>query len=101
MPLHSDLDDDASDTPVLPIYSTDEFRPFIRSLPEFKFWLRLTCSTLLALGCTLCKVLDLPTNAVILALYITVLFVFTMMSQISHMVKHRYLPFSLGKKTYN
>jgi hypothetical protein len=26
------------DGPILPMRNTDEFRPFIRRLPEFKFW---------------------------------------------------------------
>lgn len=29
---------DLSDGPVLPSRSSDEFRPFVRRLPEFKFW---------------------------------------------------------------
>ncbi|GFY93777.1 Rer1 family protein [Actinidia rufa] len=29
---------DLSDGPTLPTLSSDEFRPFVRRLPEFKFW---------------------------------------------------------------
>ena len=29
---------DLSDGPMLPSRSSDEFRPFVRRLPEFKFW---------------------------------------------------------------
>ncbi|MFS8002144.1 putative retrieval of early ER protein Rer1 [Helianthus anomalus] len=29
---------DLSDGPFLPNRSSDEFRPFVRRLPEFKFW---------------------------------------------------------------
>lgn len=29
---------DLSDGPTLPTRETDEFRPFVRRLPEFKFW---------------------------------------------------------------
>ncbi|XP_015065882.1 protein RER1A-like isoform X3 [Solanum pennellii] len=32
---------DLSDGPTLPTRETDEFRPFVRRLPEFKFWERM------------------------------------------------------------
>ena len=33
---------------MLPVTSNDdEFRPFVRKLPEFQFWLRITSATLL------------------------------------------------------
>jgi hypothetical protein len=36
----------------------------------------------------------------ILLLYWLVLFFVTMKRQIQHMIKYRYIPFSLGKKSY-
>lgn len=32
------IDGGGDDAPVLPTKSSDEFRPFVRRLPEFKFW---------------------------------------------------------------
>ena len=34
-PLHVEVDQEG---PVLPSKSDEEFRPFVRRLPEFKFW---------------------------------------------------------------
>ena len=36
--------------PTLPTNSDDEFRPFIRRLPEFKFWLGLLIQVLFNAG---------------------------------------------------
>ena len=33
-----DFSDDDDDGPALPTTTSEEFRPFIRRLPEFKFW---------------------------------------------------------------
>ncbi|CAL5372866.1 unnamed protein product [Camellia sinensis] len=54
---------DLSDGPSLPIRNSDEFRPFVRRLPEFKF-------------CIFDR-------------------------QILHMIKYRYVPFSVGKQRYD
>jgi len=32
------MEDDMEDEPTLPVKNDDEFKPFIRRLPEFKFW---------------------------------------------------------------
>ena len=32
------MEDDIEDEPTLPVNNDDEFKPFIRRLPEFKFW---------------------------------------------------------------
>jgi hypothetical protein len=38
-PAMEELDGEGEeDTPSLPVKADDEFRPFIRRLPEFKFW---------------------------------------------------------------
>lgn len=36
--LSPQIDPEFSDAPTLPTRSSDEFRPFVRRLPEFKFW---------------------------------------------------------------
>ncbi|WFD27770.1 hypothetical protein MNAN1_002775 [Malassezia nana] len=38
----------------------DEFRPFIRRLPEFKFWISATQAILLSLLATMFRVFDIP-----------------------------------------
>lgn len=80
--------------------SEDEFRPFIRRLPEFKFWYNATRATAIAFVCSWFKFLDIPVVWQILLMYFVVLFSLTMRRQIQHMIKYRYLPFDLGKMKY-
>ncbi|KDN43791.1 Rer1-domain-containing protein [Tilletiaria anomala UBC 951] len=76
----------------------DEFRPFIRRLPEFKFWLSASQAILISLFCTFSSIFDLPVYWPILVVYFLLLFVLTMRRQIQHMIKYRYVPFDLGRK---
>ena len=87
--------------PTLPQKRGDEeFRPFSRRLPEFKFWYACTRGTVVALCMTFFSLFDVPVFWPILLVYFIALFVLTMRKQIAHMIKHRYIPFSFGKKRY-
>ncbi|KAJ3776302.1 retrieval of early ER protein Rer1 [Lentinula raphanica] len=88
-------------TPVaspLPSARDDEFRPFVRRLPEWQFWLSATRATLIAFGCTLFEMFDVPVYWPILVVYFFVLFALTMRRQIQHMIKYKYVPFDIGRK---
>jgi len=100
-PLMADLEDEDSDRPVLPMRETDEYRPFVRKLSEFKFWKNLTIAASVAFVCTYIKSMDIPVFWPVLVMYFIVLFVATMRNQIAHMIKHKYIPFNFGKPTYN
>jgi hypothetical protein len=95
-----DLDTDEDDEPHLPTKSDEEFRPFIRRLPEFKFWFTTFKSLFISIGCTFFEIFDIPVFWPILVMYFITLFVVTMKRQIRHMIKHRYVPFSYGKVKY-
>lgn len=96
---NGDLDE--SDVgPMLPTKASDEFRPFIRRLPEFKFWLSATRATLISLFLTLFEVFDMPVFWPILLIYFIMLFISTMRQQIKHMIKYGYVPWDKGKKKY-
>merc|ERR1719203_1577359 len=92
--------DPESDGPVLPTSDTEEFRPFTRKLPEFKFWISAFRAVMASLFMTFFEVFDLPVFWPILLAYFILLVVLTMKDRIKHMVKHRYIPFSFGKQTY-
>ncbi|CAN4079711.1 unnamed protein product [Withania somnifera] len=92
---------DLSHGPTLPTRETDEFRPFVRRLPEFKFWYSITKAFCIAFLLTFFSVSDVPVFWPILLLYWVVLFTLTMRRQIRHMVKYKYLPFSFGKQRYD
>lgn len=78
--------------------SDEEFRPFIRRLPEFKFWLSATQAIVLSLFATFFRALDVPVYWPILVMYFILLFIITMRRQIQHMIHYKYLPFDIGRK---
>ncbi|XP_071945637.1 protein RER1-like [Antedon mediterranea] len=88
------------DGPSLPTKSSEEFRPFIRRLPEFKFWYSATKAVIIAMFCTFFEVFNVPVFWPILVMYFFILFFLTMKRQIRHMIKYKYLPFSHGKTKY-
>ncbi|KZV26209.1 hypothetical protein F511_28555 [Dorcoceras hygrometricum] len=89
-----------SDGPMLPTKGSDEFKPFIRRLPEFKFWYAITKAFCIAFVMTFFSMFDVPVFWPILLCYWLVLFILTMKRQIMHMIKYKYMPFNLGKQTY-
>ncbi|XP_055312047.1 protein RER1 [Sitodiplosis mosellana] len=93
-----DLDDDQG--PELPTRSNQEFRPFIRRLPEFKFWYAISKSTVIGTICTFFEVFNIPVFWPILVMYFITLFCITMKRQIKHMIKYKYIPFTVNKPRY-
>ncbi|CAO3652504.1 unnamed protein product [Mucor fragilis] len=86
--------------PTLPTRNDEEFRPFIRRLPEFKFWYASTKATAIALVCSFVPALDIPVFWPILLIYFCLLFALTMRRQIQHMIRYKYVPFDFGKRKY-
>jgi Rer1 family len=94
---------DATDTavPALPTRDADEFRPFVRRLPEFKFWYSSTVATVLAIYATFFSIFDVPVFWPVLVFYFVMLFVATMRRQWLDMKRLKYVPWDIGnKKTY-
>lgn len=91
---------EATDGPLLPTKGSDEFKPFIRRLPEFKFWYSFTKAFCIAFVMTFFSMFDVPVFWPILLCYWIVLFVLTMRRQIAHMIKYKYIPFNIGKQKY-
>ncbi|XP_058226144.1 protein RER1A-like [Rhododendron vialii] len=98
--LSPQVDPEIQDGPTLPTRGSDEFRPFVRRLPEFKFWHSITKGFCFAFVLTFFSAFDVPVFWPILLFYWIVLFVSTMKRQIMHMVKYKYVPFSFGKQRY-
>lgn len=97
--LNFDSDDD-EDGPSLPTKQAEEFKPFMRRLPEFKFWYSATKGIFVAFVCTFFQFFDIPVFWPILVVYFFILFILTMKRQIRHMIKYRYMPFTSGKRRY-
>ncbi|KAF2236160.1 rer1 protein-like protein [Viridothelium virens] len=85
----------------LPTKQDQEFRPFVRRLPEFKFWYAATRAIAIAFLCSWFAVFDLPVFWPVLVVYWLILVALTMRRQIQHMIKYRYVPFTVGKQRYS
>ncbi|VBB30260.1 unnamed protein product [Acanthocheilonema viteae] len=92
-----DFESEDEDGPVLPSKGSEEFRPFMRRLPEFKFWYSAIKATVIAFICTFFQIFNVPVFWPILVMYFIVLTCLTMKRQIMHMIKYRYIPFTTGK----
>lgn len=97
-PLHVEA---PRDEPTLPSKASDEFKPFVRRLPEFKFWYASLRSVCMGFCATFFAIFDVPVFWPILVIYWLILFFVTMKRQIKHMLKYKYVPFSFGKKRYD
>ncbi|KAL6042627.1 Protein rer1a [Balamuthia mandrillaris] len=92
--------DPEAEPSVLPTKQDDEFKPFVRRLPEFKFWHATTRAFTIAFLCTFTELFNIPVFWPILLLYFILLFFLTMKRQLQHMWKHKYIPFDLGKPKF-
>jgi hypothetical protein len=104
----------------LPTKEDQEFRPFVRRLPEFKFWYSTTKAIAIGFFCSWFEIFNLPVFWPVLVVYWLILFGLTSESthigewsrreteeltsavrrQIQHMIKYRYVPFTVGKTRY-
>ncbi|KEY71859.1 hypothetical protein S7711_06000 [Stachybotrys chartarum IBT 7711] len=102
-PSNEAMDNEMEDGSVgtLPTKHDEEFKPFIRRLPEFKFWYWATRAIVISFFCSWFEIFNVPVFWPVLVMYWFMLFILTMRKQIQHMVKYRYVPFTLGKKKYN
>jgi len=97
--LADEIEEGATDDgPALPSQRDDEFRPFVRRLPEWQFWLSGTRAVIISLLLTTSDMFDVPVYWPILVIYFCVLFALTMRRQIQHMIKYKYVPFDFGRK---
>lgn len=117
----NDMEDGSVGT--LPTKADEEFKPFIRRLPEFKFWYWATRAIVIAFFCSWFVIFDVPVFWPVLVMYWIMLFIvtsespwslnltspflpfkpltlFAVRKQIQHMIKYRYVPFTVGKKNY-
>lgn len=61
----------------LPTKQDEEFRPFIRRLPEFKFWHAATRAVAIGFLCSWFEVFNVPVFWPVLVMYWIILFVLT------------------------
>lgn len=88
----------STESGALPTNTADEFRPFVRRLPEFKFWYSCTNATILSFFATFFKFCDVPVFWPVLVFYFIILFVATMRRQWLDMRRLKYVPWDIGNK---
>jgi hypothetical protein len=82
--IDNDMEDGSAGS--LPTKQDEEFRPFIRRLPEFKFWYSATRAIAIGFTCTWFTIFDVPVFWPVLVVYWLILFALT----------STYLPFRSG-----
>ena len=80
--------------------TNNEYKPFIRKLPEFSFWQKITIALIIAHIAACIPFLDIPVYGPILFFYFILVFLVSFHGRIMHMIRHHYLPFTSGKPTY-
>jgi hypothetical protein len=75
--VDNDMEDGAAGG--LPTKQDEEFRPFIRRLPEFKFWHSATRAIAISFFCTWFSIFDVPVFWPVLVVYWLILFTLTSM----------------------
>jgi hypothetical protein len=77
-PSNEAIDTEMEDgTSGLPTKQDEEFRPFIRRLPEFKFWHSATRAIAIGFACTWFSIFDVPVFWPVLVVYWLILFALT------------------------
>lgn len=92
--------DEGSGLPTSSRVDDDEYRPFVRRLPEFKFWYACMKAIFVAFCATFISLFNVPVFWPILLIYFIVLFMLMMKKQINHMIKYKYIPCKWGKKSH-
>jgi len=82
----------------IPAEEETEFRPFVRRVPEFKFWWAAFKWGVVSSFLTFFQALNLPVFWPILVMYFILLAILTMKDRIKHMIKYNYVPWTTGKK---
>lgn len=80
----------------LPTKEEEEFRPFVRRLPEFKFWLSATRATAIGFFCSWFEIFNLPVFWPVLVVYWFILFCLT--SKCHHLLCVRIPQRSLSRR---
>lgn len=97
---YPDIFDDFEKDFELPANIDNEFRPFIRRLPEFQFWSFFMKHVCGALFTTFFEIFDISVYVPILVMYFILIAALTAKNLSRHMKKYGYNPFFSEKKIF-
>lgn len=95
-----DIFDDFDVEYELPTNNDNEFRPFMRRLPEYKLWLLYVQLTSAAFFMSLFDIFDIPVFVPILVIYFIFISILTVRNLKRHMEKYNYNPFFTSKTSF-
>lgn len=95
--LSPKLDPELYGRDVLPSATDDDYRPFVRKLPEFVLWQRLMMCAVIVHVATLFPFLDPPVYGPLLLVYLIIVVALSFRARIAHMIRNNYVPFDWGK----
>ena len=85
---------------ILPSREQDEYKGFQRKLHEMDFWKEMMSATMLASFASCFQAADIEIYWPLLLFYFIFMTTFLCRYKIEHMIRYKYVPFELGKKSY-
>ena len=85
---------------VLPVRENDEYKGFSRKLREMDYWQTLMTATSVVAFLSFFDRADIAICWQLLLAYFIFVTFFLCRVKIAHMIKYKYVPFELGKKSY-
>ena len=86
---------------MLPTREQDEYKGFARKLREMDLWVSLMTATAVVAFLSCFQAADVEVAWQILVAYFIFVTAFLCRYKIEHMVKYGYIPFEIGKKSYD
>ena len=98
-PSNEAMDNEMEDGSVgtLPTKQDEEFKPFVRRLPEFKFWYWATRAVVISFACSWFEIFNVPVFWPVLVMYWIILFVLTSKFEVLYHLCCSCLTFSSAK----
>ncbi|KAH7827681.1 putative retrieval of early ER protein Rer1 [Monocercomonoides exilis] len=86
----------AADTPAASQSGSDEYRPFISQLPEFKFWKKSMAGILTVHFLVFFPIFDIPVIPFILVIYFVCFTIIALQAPIKQIIRTKRLPFDFS-----
>ena len=85
----------------LPTRENDEYKGFQRKMHEMDFWTEMMSATVMAAFCSCFQCTDIEIYWPLLLFYFIFMTAFLCRYKLEHMIRYRYIPFEMGKKSYS
>eukprot|EP00826_Nyctotherus_ovalis_P037182 TRINITY_DN3377_c0_g1_i2.p2 TRINITY_DN3377_c0_g1~~TRINITY_DN3377_c0_g1_i2.p2 ORF type:complete len:186 (-),score=35.48 TRINITY_DN3377_c0_g1_i2:135-692(-) len=86
---------------ILPTRQNEEFKPFRRAVRELDLWKSYVAAFMVSIVLSYFQFLNIPVFWPLLVMYFIMVMVVAFRTKITHMIRYRYVPIDIGKRTYN